>query len=181
MHLIDVQEGLSTDFTGMGAQQDILACLLLHLVGKSDGFVKIKVFEESLSELSKTVGVGVISSKDEGQRDRLKSICLQKRELDARFASLGSWLIVRASKKESCDHMANQMLGSKFNHIEVTVSKVLSIGEKRGKHSIGVCSREREDKRPVQKPGCLVQHTHGTLSESLSDHLLDLANSGELS
>ena len=26
-----------------------------------------------------------------------------------------------------------------------------------------------------------MQHTHGTLSKSLSDHLLDLANSGELS
>ncbi len=91
-----------------------------------------------------------------------------------------SWLIVGAPKEEGCDHMTDQVLGSKLNNIEVAISKVLSIGKKCGKHSIGVCSREREDKRPVQEPRCLVQHTHGTLSKSLSDHLLDLANSGEL-
>ncbi len=133
----------------MGAQQDILTSLLLHLVSKSDGFIEIKVLQKSLSELSKTVGVGVISSKDERQRDGLQGICLQKRELDARFASLRSWLIVRASEKEGCDHMTDQVLSSKLDHIEVTVSKVLSIGKKCGKHSIGVCSSEGENERPV--------------------------------
>ena len=67
----DVKKGLSTDFTRMGAEENILAGLYLHLVGKSDGIFELKVLQESLSELREAVGIRVFLTDDERECDRL--------------------------------------------------------------------------------------------------------------
>ena len=39
---------------------------------------------------------------------------------------------------------------------------------------------EREDERPVKERARVVEHAHGALGKAIPDHLLNLANRGEL-
>ena len=83
LHLKDVQKGLSADFRGVRSQKNVLACLLLHLVGKCDCFVKLEVFEQSLGEPSEAVRVVLLLSENERQGDVLQCVRLQWRDLDS--------------------------------------------------------------------------------------------------
>lgn len=83
LDFVDVQESLPTDLTGVRAQQDVLAGLLLHLISESNGLIEIKVFKKSLSELSEAIGVVFLLSKDQWQCQCLQSISLELRQLDA--------------------------------------------------------------------------------------------------
>lgn len=67
----DVKKGLSSDFTGVGAQENILASLNLHLVGESDCIFEFKVLEESLSELREAVRIRFFFTDNERECDRL--------------------------------------------------------------------------------------------------------------
>lgn len=55
LNFVHVEECLSADFAGVWAQEDVLTGLLLHLVCQSNGFFKLKFFEQGLCELGKAV------------------------------------------------------------------------------------------------------------------------------
>jgi len=69
------------------------------------------------------------------------------------------------------------VLAPKLYHIQVTIAKVLSVGQKCRKHAVCMRCSEGEDEGPVQEPASLVEHAHGALSETCADHVLDLTNS----
>ena len=179
LNLKDVEKGLAADLTGMRAKEDVLAGLSLHLVGKCDGFLEVKVLEKSLSESGKAIRVVSLLTEDEREGDGLKGIALKEGELNARLVGLRSGLVVGAAQEEGSNHVSHEVLGAELNDVQVTISKVHSIGEKSGKHAVGVLGGEREDKRPVQQPTGLVEHTHRTLSETGSDHILNLTDGSE--
>ena len=180
LHLKHVQEGLSADLRSVRSQKDVLACLLLHLVGKSDCFVELEVFEQGLSEPSEAVRVVLLLSENERQGDVLQCVRLQWRDLDScRLANLDVRLVIGPAKQEGSDHVPHQVLTAQLNHIEVRVAKVGSIGQHGCKHAIGVLGSEAEDKGPVEQVARLMKHTHWALSETRPDHVLNLADGRE--
>lgn len=110
LDLEHVEKSLSTDLTSVGSEQDVLTCLLLHLVGELDGALNIEVLEKSLCELREAVRVGALLSKDDGEGDGFERVVLQDGELDAGLVGLGTGLVVRATEQEGSDHVAHQVL-----------------------------------------------------------------------
>ena len=76
--------------------------------------------------------------------------------------------------------MSHEVLASQLNDVQVAISEVLSVSEQGGKHAVRMRCCEREHERPVQEPAGLVKHAHGALSESCSNHVLNLADRGQL-
>ena len=151
LHLKDVQKGLSAYLRSVRSQKDILACLLLHLVGKSDCFVKLEVFEQGLGEPSEAIRVVLLLSENERQCDVLQCVRLQWRDLHScRLANLDVRLVIGPAKQEGSDHVPHQVLTAQLNHIEVRVAKVRPVSQHGSEHTVGVLGSEAEDKGPVE-------------------------------
>ena len=180
LNLVHVEESLSADFAGVRTKQDVSTRLEFHLVSKRDGFIELKLLQQSLRELREAVRVGLFFTKDHRQRDGLQSVGLQQGQLDTAFAGLGSRLVVRAAQKEGSDHVAHQVLRSQLDYVEVSLAEVDAISEHGRKHPVGVGRCERENERPMEQAGRLVEHAHRTLCKPASNHLFDLTDRGEL-
>ena len=50
-----VEKGLSSDLAGVRAEENVFACLLLHLISKRNRIFERKVLKESLRKLGETV------------------------------------------------------------------------------------------------------------------------------
>ena len=50
-----VEKGLSSDLASVRAEENVFACLLLHLISKSNRIFERKVLKESLGKLGETV------------------------------------------------------------------------------------------------------------------------------